>query len=72
MTETITCCGTCGRNITYLPDGKSFEMHWYGGHHDCAECNTPRETCSRCKGMAEDYGPDWESAPPSSWTRATP
>jgi hypothetical protein len=46
MTETIICCGTCGRDITY---GKATEMHWYGDHHDCPECNTPRETCSRCK-----------------------
>ena len=46
MSQTTTCCGTCGRDTTY---GKGTEMHWYGDHHDCAECNTPRETCSRCQ-----------------------
>jgi hypothetical protein len=68
MTDTTTCCGTCGRNITYDPGGVAFEMHWYGAHHDCAECNTPRETCTRCKWNEGQYGPGWESAPMSSWT----
>jgi hypothetical protein len=68
-TSTTTCCGTCGRDITYERDGKAFEMHWYGAHHDCAECNTPWEACSRCKAMAEEYGPNWESEPISAWTR---
>jgi hypothetical protein len=71
-TTTLTCCGTCGRNITYLEGRRDFEMHWYGGHHDCAECNTPRETCSRCKWNAVHYGPDWENGPISGWKPLRP